>query len=93
VSIATPYRSVGPYCAGAPAIGKCWKLFHGVFEHAPIGLFDLVELMPSRDHDGDGALVAGRIAATVDGIDRAPNRGGMTVSQWLAPADAARRVK
>ncbi|WP_244627619.1 arginase family protein [Microvirga tunisiensis] len=43
-------------------------LLHGAADWARVASFDLVEFMPARDLDGTGALVAGRILATVTGI-------------------------
>jgi len=43
-------------------------LLRGAAKRARIASFDLVEFMPSRDIDGLGALVAGRILATVLGL-------------------------
>jgi agmatinase len=43
-------------------------LLHGAADRARVASFDLVEFMPARDLDGTGALVAGRILATVTGI-------------------------
>lgn len=43
-------------------------LLRGAAHRARIASFDLVEFMPSRDVDGLGALVAGRIVATVLGL-------------------------
>jgi len=43
-------------------------LLRGAAKRARIASFDLVEFMPSRDIEGLGALVAGRILATVLGL-------------------------
>ena len=43
-------------------------LLRGVAKRARIASFDLVEFMPSRDVDGLGALVGGRILATMLGL-------------------------
>jgi agmatinase len=43
-------------------------LLRGAAKRARIASFDLVEFMPSRDVDGLGALVAGRILATMLGL-------------------------
>jgi agmatinase len=43
-------------------------LLRGAAQRARIASFDLVEFMPSRDVDGLGALVAGRILATMVGV-------------------------
>jgi agmatinase len=43
-------------------------LLRGAAKRARIASFDLVEFMPSRDVDGLGALVAGRILATMVGV-------------------------
>jgi len=43
-------------------------LLRGVAKRARIASFDLAEFMPSRDVDGLGALVAGRILATMLGL-------------------------
>ena len=43
-------------------------LLRGAAKRARIVSFDLVEFMPSRDYDGLGALVAGRIVATMVGV-------------------------
>src|SRR4029450_10565532 len=43
-------------------------LLRGAAKRTRIASFDLVEFMPSRDVDGLGALVAGRILATMLGL-------------------------
>jgi agmatinase len=43
-------------------------LLRGAAKRARIASFDLVEFMPSHDVDGLGALVAGRILATMVGV-------------------------
>jgi agmatinase len=58
---------IGP-APGGLGYWQVLELLHAVFERARIGLFNLVELMPSRDRDGAGALVAGRIAAVAMGL-------------------------
>jgi agmatinase len=44
------------------------ELLHKISQRARIASFDLVEFMPSRDVDGAGALVAGRIVANMIGL-------------------------
>jgi agmatinase len=44
------------------------RLIEGVAQRGRIAAFDLVEFMPSRDIDGLGALLAGRIVSHVIGL-------------------------
>jgi len=78
VPAATPYTSVGSYCADAPAvIGPApggfsyWQLLdilEAASKRARICGFNLVELMPGGDIGGRGALVAARIVAIMLGL-------------------------
>ena len=64
--------SIMPAVIGrAPGGLTYWQaidLLRGAAKRARIVSFDLVEFMPSRDYDGLGALVAGRIVATMVGV-------------------------
>jgi agmatinase len=64
--------SIMPAVIGrAPGGLSFWQaidLLHKVSQRARISSFDLVEFMPSRDSDGAGALVAGRIVANMIGL-------------------------
>ncbi|KFI26539.1 agmatinase [Haematobacter missouriensis] len=54
--------------AGGLGYWQAMELIAGVAERAEIVAFDLVELMPERDIDGRGALLAAQLLATVMGI-------------------------
>ena len=54
--------------AGGLSYWQVLELIGGVAEKARIAGFDMVEFMPSRDIDGQGALVAAQLLAAVIGI-------------------------
>lgn len=54
--------------AGGLGYWQVLELIGGVAEKARIAGFDMVELMPSRDIDGQGALLAAQLLAAVVGI-------------------------
>jgi agmatinase len=54
--------------AGGLGYWQVLELIAGVSERARIAGFDMVEFMPSRDVDGQGALVAAQMLAAVMGI-------------------------
>lgn len=54
--------------AGGLTYWQVLELIGGVAEKARIAAFDMVEFMPERDIDGQGALVAAQILASVMGI-------------------------
>jgi agmatinase len=58
-------------------------LLRGAAERARIAGFDLVEFMPARDIDGAGALVAGRIVATVAGLVARQSNSRPNAPSWL----------
>ncbi|MEM9551401.1 MAG: arginase family protein [Pseudomonadota bacterium] len=65
--------------AGGLSYGDALGLVRGVAERARIAAFALVEFMPDRDRDGEGARVAGQIVAAVLGL----------VAQQVAEAQTA----
>ena len=54
--------------AGGLSYWQLLELIGGVAEKARIAGFDMVELMPERDIDGQGALLAAQILASVLGV-------------------------
>ena len=54
--------------AGGMSYWQVLELIGGVAEKARIAGFDMVELMPDRDVDGQGALVAAQVLASVMGV-------------------------
>lgn len=54
--------------AGGMTYWQVLELIGGVAEKARIAAFDMVELMPERDIDGQGALLAAQVLAGVLGI-------------------------
>ena len=54
--------------AGGLGYWQVLELIGGVAEKATIAGFDMVELMPERDVDGQGALVAAQLLAAVLGV-------------------------
>ena len=54
--------------AGGMTYWQLLELIAGVAEKARIAGFDMVELMPERDIDGQGALLASQILASVLGV-------------------------
>jgi agmatinase len=54
--------------AGGLSYWHVLELVAGVSERARIAGFDMVEFMPSRDVDGQGATVAAQLLAAVMGI-------------------------
>ncbi len=54
--------------AGGLSYWQVLELIGGVAEKARIAGFDMVELMPERDVDGQGALVAAQLLAAVLGV-------------------------
>lgn len=54
--------------AGGPGYWEVLELIEAVAARARIAAFDIVEFMPERDIDGQGALVAAQLLAAVLGI-------------------------
>lgn len=54
--------------AGGLSYGQALALIGAVAARARIAAFDLVELMPAHDRDGEGARTAGQLLASVLGI-------------------------
>lgn len=54
--------------AGGLGYGEALRLIRGVAARARIVGFDLVEFMPARDRDGEGARLAAQLLASVIGV-------------------------
>ena len=61
--------------AGGLTYWQVLELIGGVAERARIAGFDMVEFMPARDLDGQGAAVAAQLLAAVMGMTARQGKG------------------